>query len=51
MVGLTLILIATVIYGVVTGVRCLWPRRRKRSRAHRETAEPRGEPEGEYRFE
>jgi len=39
MVGLTLVLIATVLYGVVTGVRFLWPRRRKRSRAHREAVD------------
>jgi hypothetical protein len=51
MVGLTLVLIATVLYGVVAGVRYLWSRRRRRARGHRATAEPRVEPDGEYRFE
>jgi hypothetical protein len=51
MVGLTLVLIATVLYGVVIGVRCLWSWGGKHLRGHGETAEPRREPEGEYRFE
>jgi H+/Cl- antiporter ClcA len=38
MVGLTLILIVTVLYGVVAGVRWLWSRRRKRARGHRSPA-------------
>jgi hypothetical protein len=51
MVGLTLILIATVLYGLVAGVRYLWSRRRRRGRGRRATAEPRAEPEREFRFE
>lgn len=51
MVGLTLVLIATVLYGVVAGVRHSWSRRRRRARGHRATAEPRGEPRREFRFE
>jgi hypothetical protein len=51
MVGLTLILIATVLDAVVAGVRWLWPRRRTRARRHPEQGEPRGEREAEFHFE
>jgi len=39
MVGLTLVLIATVLYGVVIGVSSLWSRRKERRRAHREAVD------------
>ena len=45
MVGLTLVLIATVLYCVVIGVRYLWTWRKERSRTHREAMESRGHPE------
>ena len=45
MVGLTLILIATVIYGVVIGASALWSLRKTRRRAHRQAMDSRGHPE------
>jgi hypothetical protein len=46
MVGLTLLLIVTVLYGVVAGVRYLWSKRTRRARGRRATAERRGELDG-----
>jgi hypothetical protein len=50
-IGLTLVLIVTVLYGVVAGIRYLWSRRRRLALGHRATAEARGEPGREFRLE